>query len=338
MDILIKSFNRAYYLDRCLHSIKKHVKNFNGKIFILDDGTPQLFLDKIVSKYPDVILIKSEFYEQKQLLTKEGVKPKEYLIPIDLWVEAAKNASEYFILLEDDIWFTDDIDINDVENELHVNNVILTKLHWIGNAKINLSEKSILKRNLVLIEPKLFTRIPFVYYCIFIFNKFKSRRIFQRLNIHTLDRRLAYYTIYAVAGVIFKRDYFNKLWVNHTNVINEGLQTYNALKIFFKERNKNKYAHYRKEILKTGFMSSATNQNKEHYTGNIDMFVFNKLLNDAWFNNTFDTIKSLPKDISQDDIISVIDNDNEQKISKEDWLKWSNNFKQQYIDIGCLID
>lgn len=339
MDIIIKSFNRAYYLDRCLHSIEQHVRNFDGNIFLLDDGTPQVFLDKIISKYPKVIIKKSEFYEEKQILTQKGIKPKEYLIPINLWIEAAKKASDYFILIEDDTWFIDDIDIEDVEKELVENNVLLSKLYWIGNPKINVSKKSELKRNLVLIEPKLFTRIPAIYYFVFYkFNRFKIRRILHLLKINTLDRQLSYYTIYAVAGVIFKRDYFSRLWDNHQNSVDEGLQKYNAVKILHKEKKNNSYAHYKKEILKTGFISSATNQNKEHYEGNVDMFIFNKILNEAWFNNSFNTIQSLPFDINEGDVIKVLENDVNKQISPTNWLNWSNNFKKQYLDKGCVID
>ena len=39
MDIIIKSFNRPYYLDRCILSILKNVKG-DFKIKIVDDGTP----------------------------------------------------------------------------------------------------------------------------------------------------------------------------------------------------------------------------------------------------------------------------------------------------------
>jgi len=43
--IIIKSFNRPYYLDRCLQSIYKFVKG-NFKIIVLDDGTPGKYLNK----------------------------------------------------------------------------------------------------------------------------------------------------------------------------------------------------------------------------------------------------------------------------------------------------
>ena len=38
-NIYIKSFNRAYYLDRCLQSIEKYVSG-EYSVVDLDDGTP----------------------------------------------------------------------------------------------------------------------------------------------------------------------------------------------------------------------------------------------------------------------------------------------------------
>ncbi|MFV0181058.1 glycosyltransferase [Empedobacter falsenii] len=48
--IIIKSFNRPHYLDRCLHSIYLHVKG-SFEVKVLDDGTPPLYLEKIATKY-----------------------------------------------------------------------------------------------------------------------------------------------------------------------------------------------------------------------------------------------------------------------------------------------
>ena len=339
MDILIKSFNRPYYLDRCLFSIEKHVKNFSGKIVVLDDGTPEIFLNKILSNYPNVEIKKSEFYTEKQQCTLQGIRPKNYVIPIDLWVKAAEEASDNFLLIEDDTWFIDDIDFKETDEEMKANQVALTKLYWIGNEKINASKESVVKKNIVLIKPKLYTIVPALYYFIFYkFNRFKIRQILQRLKINTIEKKLAYYSIYAVAGVLFNRAYYTQLWKNHESKIDEGLQIYNAVKVLNKQKDSIAFAHYKHEILKTGFMSAATNQNKEAFKGNVDMFVFNKLLNEAWLSNRFDVLHSLPKDIAQHDIIAVIESDPQKRISAEHWLSWVNDFKNQYLSIGCIID
>ena len=46
INILIKSFNRAYYLDRCLNSISQFVLG-EYEVIVLDDGTPKPYLKKI---------------------------------------------------------------------------------------------------------------------------------------------------------------------------------------------------------------------------------------------------------------------------------------------------
>ena len=58
MDILIKSFDRPYYLDRCLKSIEMFVQG-DYSIKILDDGTPPAYLEKILLKYPLVQIERS---------------------------------------------------------------------------------------------------------------------------------------------------------------------------------------------------------------------------------------------------------------------------------------
>ena len=339
MDILIKSYNRPYYLDRCLFSIQNHVKNNNGKIVILDDGTPQIYLDKIQEKYPEVILLKSNFYEEKVNCTSVGKRPHDYKIPIDFWLEAVSNASENFILIEDDTWFVDTIDLNFVNNEILQNKVMMTKLYWVGNDIINQNKKETILENIVLLQPKLFSIFPAIYYFIFYkFDRLKIRKTLRLLKIHTDKKHLAYYSIYAVAGMIFNKKYFLNLWKNHKNSVDEGLQLYNSVKYYYKNKSQIKFARYKKEILKTGFISSATNQHKEDFKGNVDMFQFNKIMNEAWYNETFEVINSLPKDIQNDAVLRVLNTSIDSTIQSDDWINWSNDFKNYYIKIGCKLD
>jgi hypothetical protein len=339
MDIIIKSFNRPYYLHRCLFSIDKYLKDFNSKIFILDDGTPKIYLDKIVELFPNVIIKKSESYNKKQQYSIEGVRPNYYEIPVDLWVESAKNSSENFILIEDDTWFLESIDLEEVEQEINDNKVVITKLFWLGNPILNQNKEEVIKKSIVLLKPKLYTLIPALYYFIFYkFNKFKIRKTLRFFRINTEEKRLAYYTIYAVAGMIFNKDYYTKLWDNHQNKVDEGLQQYNAVKYLFKNKSKINFARYKQEILRTGFMSSATNEHKENFEENIDMFLFNKIINEAWFSNQLDVLSSLPNDIEEKSIVSVLENDSQKRIDPKKWISWKNNFKNKYQSIGCLID
>jgi len=109
MDIIIKSFNRPFYLDRCISSINQYVSG-DFKIKILDDGTPKQYLDKIRKKHLNVEILLSDNYEKKIKAIEEnliyGKAVNGFEIPTKFWYENVKNASDYVIVTEDDVWFT----------------------------------------------------------------------------------------------------------------------------------------------------------------------------------------------------------------------------------------
>lgn len=336
MDIVIKSFNRPYYLDRCLFSIYKHVIGFNDRIYILDDGTPQKYLDRLKEKYPAIIIKKSNFYDKKVSFIEQGIQPKDYVIPTDLWSEIIDFVSDYFILIEDDIWFIDDLNSSELVVEMKSNNTQITKLFWLGNDELNQNIEVEKIQNIELLKPSLFTQNPFIYNLIFRKNYFEiHRRILAKLGIYTFNRHMAYYTIYGVAGTVLNKNFYSNLWKNSQNRVEETLQIWNALK-FYKKNKNSTFAKYKHEILKTGFQSSATNQHKEHFDGNIDMFQFNKIINEAWFKDQFNSIIDLPVDINSNEIKNILNK--EGSINSDLWISWVTSFKSQYNAIGCRID
>ncbi len=335
MDILIKSFNRPYYLDRCIQSIYLNCTGLDFNIKVLDDGTPQKYLDKLQEKFPEISISKSAHYDEKVACTAVGKEPEIKSIPIDLWVESAEKASDYFILLEDDIWFTEEINLKNLTAPLQQNKVQFVKLSWLGNPKLIQKKSQTVLGDFTIYKPKLFTSNEFLFYCIFYkLNRFGIRKMFEFLRIHTFDRMLSYYSIYSVAGVLFDKNYFLKLWKNHTNEVNEGLQLYNALQFY----NANKtiyFGHTHNEIVKTGFSTSATSQIKNGAL--VDMFAFNFLLNEAWFTDHFDAMNNYPKDFDENQIHVIITN-NSSLISPKNWSNWKREFKRQYENFGCQID
>lgn len=115
MEVLIKSFNRPYYLDRCLASIYRFCEGFS-KIKVLDDGTPENYLKKIQIKYPEVEIVHSSQYQQKNRAIEENLQSgKEidgFKIPVQMWKKAVENSTSYFIITEDDVWFTKKVNMN----------------------------------------------------------------------------------------------------------------------------------------------------------------------------------------------------------------------------------
>lgn len=337
MDIIIKSFNRPYCLDRCIQSIRNFVVNSDYRIIILDDGTPEKYLKKISEKYSEITILKSFLYDEKvNAIENEGQK-LNLKVPIDLWIDAAKNASDYFVLLEDDFWLTDYIALNDLEISLRNNNLQMLKLLWLGNPILISDNILKLESFFNIYKPNLYTRNPLLYKLIFIYNKFKVRKTLSYFKIYKRSRALSYYCIYSVAGAIFKREYFLSLWENHNSTIDEGLQLYNAVH-FLNKNNDAAFGRTNKEMLKTSFLSAATNQHKDYENVSIDMLAFNKIINEAWYKEEFDVMNNFSNDLDAEEIEKILIKENNISANSEEWKKWVERFKRQYTSFGCIIN
>lgn len=338
MDILIKSFNRPYYLDRCIQSIVLNSQNLDYKIVVLDDGTPQKYLDKLLEKYPEIKILKSDLYDEKSNAIENNTSEITSKIPIELWINSAKNASNYFLLIEDDFWFTKSFNLKKFRLNLETDKIKMLKLCWLGNSKL-LPEKSTSHNNLYSIyTPILYTENPYLFNLIFRFDRFKTRKILTFFNIYNEEQFLNYYTIYATSGAVFKKKYFLNLWKNHKNSVDEGLQLLNAVKFINKKKKSSNFGFSNIELMKTGFLSSASNQNKAYDDVAIDMFAFNKIINEAWFNNDFDAMENYPKDLNSEKMEAILVNSNNPLAQVSEWKKWEQAFKNQYISFGCKID
>ena len=337
MDIIIKSFNRPYYLDRCIQSIYLNCIGYDFKIMVLDDGTPKKYLDKLQDKYPDIVILKSEFYSHKSEFCEQGKKPDVMEIPLDFWIDSVKNASEYFVLLEDDIWINQKVDFDKMIQNAIEENVSFIKLFWIGNPLLKQSKSEIVKSQFTIVIPKLYTIYPFIYNIVFFrFHRFGIRKMLKKLKIHTHKRALSYYTIYSVAGNVFKKDYFLSVWENHNNQIQEEMQLFNAVKYYL--NTKIKYANSNSEIVTQGILSAATNQFKEFDGVHSDMFAFNKIVNEAWFENRFDTMDTYPKELNMSVIEAILEKENNPAVTAVNWEKWVVFCKNQYRNFGCIVE
>lgn len=334
MDILIKSFNRPYYLARCIQSIYDNVLDNEISITVLDDGTPEKYLKKIKTKFPDVVILKSNFYKQKSEAIEKEIHLEISEIPIDLWLEATRNASEYFMLLEDDIWFTQKINLRQTREIIVQNNIYFLKLFWLNNAKLIHGATKKIEDHLLIYQPSVFTKNPFLHRLIFGITRFGNRKVMQLLDLYSDERALNYYSIYGVAGAVFKKDYFLSLWSNHKNLVDENLQIRNAV-AFWNQNPEMQFARTTSEYVATGFSSSATNKffNKNYF----DVFAFNKILNEAWLNDEIDVLENLPQDLNDVLIKNILIKKEHQNANVNDWLLWVERFKKQFRDIGCNI-
>ncbi|RXR19275.1 hypothetical protein EQG63_07465 [Flavobacterium amnicola] len=331
MEILIKSFNRPYYLDKCLHSVYTYASGFS-KIIVLDDGTPEKYLAKIRTKYPKIDIIQSELAlkKQKQIENQEKC---DSAIPIDLWKNAAANSTDYFILLEDDMWFVQPISFQNFSNDLKANAIEMVKLFWLNN-HILVTKKTIsINENLEVYQPEISIQSPFWYSFVFHSKIPKLKGFLGLFGVFSKEKEMKYYQLYNVAGAVFSKRYYVSLWQTNQTVVAEKNQIINALK-FFAKYPKSKVGKTKSEVLKTGFVTSAL---RKDFISDFNIEKANVVLNELWLEGKFEVLSDVNSDLD----ITVIKNEIIAKTDVnfyENWLLWIHNFKQVYLNFGCNIN
>lgn len=338
ITILIKSFNRPFYLDRCLASIHEFVKG-NYEVKILDDGTPEKYLNKIKSKYPEVDIQLSGQYQKKIKSIQENLESgKEidgFQIPTQMWIDAVKNASDFVLVTEDDVWFTKEVNLEEITIQMKTYEIDLVKLGWHGNTDAFTElDTSMISDQLNRSYPKkLFTSNRWVM-DLFIHNKFKFFSLLYRLGLVDHFTQQKYWQLNSILMGVWQKDYWLYVWKDVQGGVDEKMQLRNAA-VWFHEHKKNIniVSMSREECMKTTFQSSATNSyHKSDF--DFDVNYFNHLINEAWFNGSFNVMQNFPQDFSFGYFEQFLDN----KIKVEEFEKWVAQFKDLYRNLGAKVD
>lgn len=337
MDIIIKSYNRPYYLDRCLQSITNNVKG-NFKIIIVDDGTPEEYLNKLKDKY-DFELIFTSNYTSKAKNIADGKENNGFQIPTNSWREAVGAASEYFLITEDDVWFTAEINCDELVKQMKSNQIHLLKLGILGIfSDDNYSEINSITKDIETTYPvNTFTSNQYLMN-MFIFNKYKLFSLLYKLKVVDNKTRRKYWILNSILMGIYKKDYWLYMWKDSINLLDEKIQLRNAAVWFHKnKKNKNLITRTKSEKMKTTFKSSASG-NYHDYNLKLSVDKVNQILNEAWLNGEFDPMENYPKDFSDDYIKFFLDQENHPDAQYSEWVKWADKFRKQYREIGAEVE
>lgn len=337
-DIFIKSFNRPFYLDRCISSAYAMVSG-NFRITVLDDGTPEKYLKKIEQKFPEVIIRKSAQYPEKIQSIEENIQSGKEIngfeIPTDLWIHAAKEASDFFIMTEDDVWFTEKINIDKLVEDMQKYQISLLKLGWLGNfsddrnieiSGLNTMINRTVPKSLFLGNQKVMEA--------FFHNKLKFFTLLYKLGIVNNETRRKYWALNSILMGLYRKEYWLQIWNGMQGKVDEKKQLINASVYYRKHRsNPNFVSRTKHEVMKTTFQSSATNSYHQ-YGDSFDVNLFNHLINEAWLREDFDAMQNFPKDFSLAYFETFIKN----KIDVKEFRKWVEQFKNQYRKLGADVD
>ncbi len=340
VTVIIKSFNRPYYLDRCIQSSLDNIIG-NFKIIVLDDGTPEKYLQKIQKKYPDIIIKLSTQANQKRIAIDENLKKGESIngfnIPTTLWKQEVEKASEYVLVIEDDVWFTNKINLDEVTRQMKSHNIALTKLGWLGNySDDDFCNITPISESLDSAIPKsLFTANKFIMN-LFMYNKLKFFTILYKFGLVDNQTKRKYWALNSILMGLYKKEYWLTIWQDAKGKVDEKQQLRNASAWFHKNKTA-VFARTKNEVLKTTFKSSATGSYHE-YGNNFDVNRMNYILNEAWLNDELNPMENYPNDFSDNCIIALLNKINHPNALSSEWAIWAEKFKEQYRNQGALVD
>jgi hypothetical protein len=342
-DIYIKSFNRPFYLDRCIRSVYKKATG-RYRITVIDDGTANQYLEKINRLFPEVVIIKSALHSQKAEAIQNHLfgkkKFSQPVIPVDLWRHSVESGSEYFLMLEDDNWITSSLDIDSIKNLMSDEQIIMLTLDWQGNKQFVRGKKKTLNTQIEETIPDIPISSQLVYLNRYHFKRYlpilKKTRLESLLfrtgimtDIHSAKWPL--YTIYQVTSAFFQKDYWLYLWDGAPDTVNEEHHLHKAGQHFFRHRGR--FAKTKTPHAHTSYISSATNNFPEI---EFDVFQLNHLLNEKWLSGELDTMENYPGDFSINYIGGILDQQSTDM--REKWLLWVERFKTPYRSIGCVVE
>lgn len=340
ISIVIKSFNRPHYLDRCLKSILQNVEGVY-EIKVLDDGTPEKYLNKLHVTYPQIKFLKSSKYDGKVKAIEEnlekGTEIDGFQIPTDLWYQTVSNAADYVLVIEDDVWFTASVNLDELVKNMKEFNIPLLKLGWLGNyADDQYLQLKKLNHFVTKAQPqRLFTSNKLIM-DLFMYNKYKFFTILYKLKLVDNTTKRKYWAINSILMGLYRKDYWLAIWKDAKGRVDEKQQLRNAA-VWYHHNKNSIFARTHQEYLKTTFKSSATGSYHE-YGYHLDVNRMNYILNEAWFDDKLDPMENYPKDFSDEYIQSFLEKANHPDAQYAEWNKWADKFKEQYRNLGAEIE
>lgn len=327
-DILIKSFNRPYYLERCLASIEKNVTgNFN--VIVLDDGTPEEYLIELQRRFPGVQWRLAPAYKAKTASIKKHIAGEEIYAalspPIAFWKEQVAGATPYFLLMEEDAWITHELPLDHYVGAAQKYGIVTLKFFWNQNEAIIKGRKVWLTEQVEEIIPELPLRHPLLLKML-AENAYKLTSLLTRTKLMSHRFFDPYYALYTVASGLFAKDFWLYTWHNAAeNKIQERRQLLNAVR-WHRLHPEARYAKSANELIQTSYITSATPVLK-HIP--FDMMLLNHQLNQAWLTGELESMENFPKDFTVEYLKQFLSNQS-QSCSLAGWDLWISAFRAMH--------
>lgn len=303
MNVYIKSFNRPFYLDRCIRTIKFNVKNYD-KIVVLDDGTLSKYMVRLADIHPDVEFRSSGADDGKyNLLREEKFELIRHRYPLasDFWVtELSTDKNEYFFLMEDDAWVCRRLDLHQIVLQLAQNSAVIYKCWWGDETNhYHDVDRTLRAANGQTID-------------------------FFRLSVSQLSD---IYGAWIVAFAIFRKDYWLNNFSGLTRMADEQTQLCNAYD-FISHNPLVKFAKSHQRVVYQGWAVPGRST-PEYYDKGLRQHLYMDSLNEAWHTGILDVSENYPFDFS-DEYVELQFSQHLTQAQIDIWKSWKKSEVKYY--------
>lgn len=318
MDVLVKSFNRPYGLDRCLCSLRQHLRKARS-IRVLDDGTPGKYLDEIKRRHPQVEILRSERHAEKSGAIEQhragNPLPPEIFSPLpwELWRSSVASATPRFLLLNDGQWCVREINLGSMGQIMKTRRAVLVKI--FNSPGPDRCPATSLSPEICQVHPwVLRSRLHTLFY-----------QICRACRLGNAGR-LAAEALYAGSG-IFERSFWLDVTGDAQHNARDPLFLRNRALEWASHHRRSAFARTTSDPVAATLRSSASSGDLDRAAG-FDLLLFNKLLNEYWFAERLDPCAGMPGDFPEETILTVLAEAGEANCTPEKWSLWCEQMKE----------
>lgn len=316
INVYVKCFSRAAYLDRCLTSIERNLSGY-GRIVLLNDGLPARYLDRILERYPGADVRQSRKVTEGAPPPSTPPEEQARFDPARFWVEEiGKDQNPYMLLLEEDTWLTGPLNLSLMLRNMEANDALVLRLFWNGNPVFSGASE------------------------VFLSSLFEDG---SRIDYYapTVRSPADLYKIFFLAHGIYRTDY----WLNsYTGIPRWNEERYALAKAreYVKRRHdagtKSRFAKTGEEMIR--HCVSSTSRSDSGGIGvsqKIDAALYNDVMNEAWCDGALDPMDGYPQDFPEASLLSLF----KQRLTAGQvsaWRRWKEDYLSMYRRMGCSLD
>jgi len=315
INVYVKCFSRAAYLDRCLASIERNLTGY-GRIILLNDGLPERYLRRILERHPGVEVRQSLKLTEPLPPPSAPLEERMRFDPARFWVEEiGKDENPYILLLEEDTWLSGRLNLPLAVRNMDANDTLAMRLFWNGNPTFSGASE------------------------VFLSSLFEDG---SRIEYYAPAVRspVDLYKIFFLAHGIYRTDY----WLNSYVGIprwNEERYALAKAREYVKRRHdagmKSRFAKTGEELIRHCVSStSRSDSGGIGVTRKIDASLYNDAMNEAWFDGALDPMAGYPQDFPEATLLALF----EQRLTAEQvtaWRLWKEDYLGMYRRMGCEL-